>query len=295
LILGDYIYDNTNDNNHQFVISIHMGGVYKNTRDRKFKVEVDNSLCDSILFNSQGDTIRPMPAKYYTLASKVITIPKGNLYGGVTVQLTDAFFNDPRSIGLCYVVPLRIISSNDVDTILSGKPVSPDADPRIVSDWSVASKDFTMFAVNYINEYHGTYFHYGKSELKDNTTNTVVEDSTYQAKYVVNNKTANLITTGRYQVSCSIPIYSKIMTGSANIVLTFKGNTCTVSAPQNSLYQISGTGEFKSNAYEWGDQKRDGITLKYTISDGQHTYAANDVFIILDSGIVMQVYHPVKY
>src|SRR5690625_478056 len=135
LVLGDYIYDNSNDSVHKFIISVHMGGLYKNTKDRKFKIEVDDSLVDSLLFNQEGDTIRAMPEKYYTLESNSITIPKGKQYGGVTVQLTDAFFNDPKAIILNYVVPLRLISSNDVDTILRGKTTIPSPDPRIVSDW----------------------------------------------------------------------------------------------------------------------------------------------------------------
>ena len=32
LVLGDYIFDNTNDNAHKFVISVAMGGVYENKR-----------------------------------------------------------------------------------------------------------------------------------------------------------------------------------------------------------------------------------------------------------------------
>lgn len=294
LILGDYIYDNSNDNGHKFIISIHIGGIYENDKSRKFEIEVDNSLCDSMLFSTGGDTIQAMPAKYYTLSSKNIVIPKGEMHGGVTVQLTDAFFNDPKAIGLSYVVPLRIIGSNDVDTILVGKSDHPDADPRIASDWNVAPKDFTMFAVKYINEYHGTYFRYGKSEVKD-ATNTTVEDSTYKEEYVVNNSTTKLITTGRDQVSFTTTFHSKIMTGDVNMLLTFKGNNCTVSAVNDSLYHISGTGEFKPGAYEWGGKKKNGITLKYTISDGEHTYTANDVLVLRDRGVVMETYTPVKY
>lgn len=294
LVLGNYIYDNSNDNNHKFIISLHMGGVYDNTKDRVFEVEVDNSLSDSLLFSVGGDTIRTMPAKYYILASDNITIPKGKLYGGVEVQLSDAFFKDSNAINLCYVIPLKIKSANDVDTILNGKTENPDADLRIASDWSVPPKNFTMFAVKYINEYHGTYFHYGKSEIKDAMGN-VIEDTTYSDKEVVENPTVNLITTGRYQVAFNSFLQSDTMTGEVKMLLDFDGNSCKITAPAGSPYTISGSGEFKPGAYEWGNKKRDGITLNYTVSNGEFTYTANDVLVSRDRDVVMETYSPVKY
>jgi hypothetical protein len=121
LVLGDYIYDNSNDNAHKFVISVAMGGVYENTKDRVFEIEVDDNLCNNILFTTNGDQIRAMPRSYYTLSSpNQITIPAGKMNGGIEVQLADAFFSDPLAIKNTYVVPLRLKSSNDVDTPMSG-------------------------------------------------------------------------------------------------------------------------------------------------------------------------------
>lgn len=294
LVLGDYIYDNTNDNNHQFIISAHIGGVYANDKDRVFNVEVDNSLCDDVLFSAGGDTVHAMPAKYYTLDASTITVPKGEMYGGVTVQLTDAFFADSAAIGLSYVVPLRLVSSSDVDTILNGSSENPDPDPRFAGEWSVAPRNFTMFAVKYINEYHGTYFHYGKSSVKDGS-GAAVEDSAYGEKYVVNDPTVKLVTTGRTQVSYSATFASTVFSGDYTLLLTFNGDNCQVSAPAGSPYTISGTGTFQKDAYEWGDKKRDGISVSFTISDGTNTYQAEDVLVVRDRGVVLETYTPVAY
>lgn len=294
LVLGDYIYDNTNDNNHKFVISAHMGGVYTNDRDRTFEIQVDNSLCDDILFAANGDTIQAMPAKYYELAASTITIPKGELYGGVDVQLTDAFFSDPDAIRNRYVIPIRLVSSPDVDSLLSGLSDNPDADPRMAAEWTAAPKNFTMFAVKFINEYHGTYFHYGKSQVKDGTSQ-VVEDSTYQQTYIVNDPTVSLITTGRNQVSMTTTFSSSIFTGDYQVLLTFNGDNCVITAAGGSPYTISGTGTFQSGAYEWGDKKRNGIKLSMTISDGTNTYSAEDVLVVRDRAVVMETYAPVTY
>src|SRR3546814_518362 len=153
LVLGDYIYDNSNDNAHKFIISVAMGGVYKNDRDREFDIEVDESLCDNILFGPGGDTIRAMPQTYYTLSdADRIVIPGGEMNGGVEVQLTEAFFNDTLGMRLGYVIPVRLKSSDDVDSILNGSSAMPDANPRITADWSVAPKNFTLRSEEHTSE-----------------------------------------------------------------------------------------------------------------------------------------------
>lgn len=293
LILGDYIYDNSNDNEHKFLISAAIGGVYANEKDRTFNIQVDNSLCNDILFTAGGDQIKALPQSYYSLSDNKIIVPKGEMNGGVAVQLTDAFFNDPEAIKNTYVVPVRLVSSNDVDTLLMGQSANPNADPRVASQWNVAPKNFTMFAVKYINEFHGTYFRYGTSQVK-NLSGTVVETTNYNTeKYVEKYPTLKLTTVGRYQVSINTFFQSEIMENSLNLILTFNGNSCTVSGPEDSPYTISGTGEFQSKKYSWGNKERDGIVLNYTISDGTHVYQANDVLVIRDRGVTMEVYSPV--
>ena len=295
LVLGDYIYDNTNDNNHKFIISVAMGGVYQNDKDRVFQIEIDETLCDNVLFNTDGDTVKAMPTEYYTLSSpNQIVIPSGKFNGGIEVQLTDAFFNDTVAIQSGYVIPIRLTGSEDVDKILVGTSSNPDADPRVSGHWVEAPKNFTMFAVKYINEYHGTYFHYGESNVKD-AANAVVEDSVYQATYVESNGTSKLVTSGRHQVSLNTFLHSSMMSAEVNMVLDFDGNNCSISAAEGSAYTISGTGVFKQKEYTWGDKKRDGIELTYAVSDGANTYEATDVLVIRDRGVVMEVYSPVVY
>ena len=58
LVLGDYIYDNANDNAHKFVISVGIGGLYENTKDRSFDFTVDETLCNRILFIEPVNKIR---------------------------------------------------------------------------------------------------------------------------------------------------------------------------------------------------------------------------------------------
>src|SRR5512133_121546 len=57
LVLGDYIYDNSNDNAHKFVISVAMGGVYENKVNRVFDFTIDGTLCNNVSFAGSGDPI----------------------------------------------------------------------------------------------------------------------------------------------------------------------------------------------------------------------------------------------
>ncbi len=293
LVLGDYIYDNSNDNDHKFLISIGIGGVYANEKDRVFNIQVDNSLCENVLFSEGGDPIIAMPQNYYQLAGNQIIVPKGKFNGGVEVQLTEAFFNDPAAIKNTYVVPLKITGSNDVDTILSGKAINPVPDPRVAEDWLVLPKDFTMFAVKFINEYEGKYFRYGKSSVK-NSSGTVIENNNYDTeKFVEKYPILSLVTSGRHEVTVSTFFQSEAMEGALDLVLTFNGNNCTVSAPAGSPYTISGTGQFQSKEYEWGNKERDGMTISYQVSDGVNTYEANEVLVLRDRAVTMEVFSPV--
>lgn len=292
LVLGDYIYDNANDNAHKFVISAAMGGVYENSQSRVFEIEVDESLCNKVLFSADGDTIQALPSNYYTLSdNNKIVIPGGKFNGGIEVQLTDAFFNDPLAIKNTYVVPINLKISADVDTILRGQSDDPNADRRIAGDWIVAPKDFTMFAVKYINEFHGNYFHYGESSVKD-ASDAVVENTSYNETHVENNGVSKLVTTGRYQVSLTTFLKSEVMTGDVNMVLDFNGDNCTITAAEGSAYTISGSGVFKSKEYTWGNKERDGIELNYSISDGENTYEASDVLVNRDRAVVLETYSP---
>lgn len=293
LVLGDYIYDNTNDNNHTFLISAAMGGAYSNLQDRVFDIAVDESLCDNVMFSSSKDTITVMPKAYYTLSSSdKLTIPSGKFNGNIEVHLTDAFFNDPKAIRLGYVIPVRLKASKDVDSILQGSTTVLNPDPRFASDWSIMPKNYTMFAVKFINPYHGKYLHRGISVLKD-ASNTQVEKTVYHQTYVVDDEIWSLVTTGKSQVSLAGILHSSVVTGAFNMLLTFADDgTCSISQAPGSAYTITGTGKFSKDADEWGNEKRDAIYLNYQLVKGTNTYSATDTLVVRDRAVVMETYTP---
>jgi len=310
LILGDYIYDNSNDNAGKFVISAHLGGLLSNKADKKFTVALDKSLCDNLVFFGTTETILPMPDNYYKLLSTELIIPKDMMSGGVTVQLTDAFFADPLAIKNKYVVPLRLMNNfNAVDSLLVGSKYAdnPNPDPRFVSQWFIPPKDFTMFVVKYVNEYHGTYFQWGTS--KTSGSNVASSDSTYKNRWVEYNPALTLSTTGRNRVEGSFILKSKAITGTVKMIMDFSGayngaNSCTISGSGtmgNYTYTITGSGKFanfEAGSYNgFGDKNRNGITLNYTINavdkDGKTiTYSAQDELVLRSRDIVMEIYTP---
>ncbi len=292
LVLGNYIYDNTNDNNHIFLISAAFGGVLENKVNREFSVELAPDLCDSVLFNSTKDTIHLMPTSYYTLSSNDITIPPGKVNAGIEVHLTDAFFDDPLAIKLAYVIPMRIVSATNLDSVLRGEPIAVNPDPRIASDWAVQPKDFTMFAIKFINRYHGKYLHRGASVVKD-ASSIVLEDTLYAAPYVVQDEIWSLVTTGKNQVNVLANSHSKIITGTFDMNLTFTDSTsCTISEGDGSAYSISGGGQFVINGDEWGNEKRDAIFINYQVKSGTNTLFATDTIVIRDRDVVMELFAP---
>lgn len=300
IIKGNYIYDNTNDNNHTFLISAAMGGVYDNTANRTLYFIVDEGLCKEAYF-AKDDPILPLPAAYYTLSdNQKIVIPPGSMSGSIEVRLTEAFFNDPAAIKNTYVVPIRITSISNLDSLLQGNASLNNADPRVANDWSVAPRHFTMFCVKYINPFHGSFLYYGKATSKEEDGSA--RDSTYQALYVEKNDVLFLKTTGRTEVVISNIIYrSKNIAGAYSLKLKFASDNidngdvaCTVEKGDDSDdYTVSGSGRFVNGGESFSGEKKDAVYLEYTVTKGNQTYSAKETFVFRDKGVNLETFTPI--
>ncbi len=299
LVLGEDIYDNSLDNQHKCLITATLGGVYENEKDVTLRVVVDTALARRLKFEAiTGDDVVAMPDHYYTLPAgkdQTIKIPSGKLTGALEVQLTDAFFQDPRAIKNTFVIPLRITGVENADSVLSGKTSRTDPDRRNASDWVTVPKDYTLYAIRYINPYHGTYLRRGVDMVKGAGGNTALDTTVmYHAQYVEKDEVCNMVTTALNEVVVSLNAKNR-----GNVDVPFKlilrfdnQGKCTIAHPAAASYTIGGTGELVKKGDMWGNEKRDVLYLQYQAGFGTTTHTFKDTIVLRDRGVKMETFNP---
>ncbi|MGY3212833.1 DUF5627 domain-containing protein [Mucilaginibacter sp. HD30] len=298
ITLGEDIYDNTLDNQHKSLIMATLGGVYTNKKDVAVDVVVDNTLTQNLKFSlptGVGGNVVAMPSSYYALpANKQIIIPKGNMSGGIEVQLTDAFFADPLSVGNNYVIPLRMTKVTGADSILKGQTALANPDRRIAQNWGIVPKDYILYAVKYINQYHGNYLRRGVDEVKGNGGNTALDTKIiYHKTYVEQDEVVGLTTNSLTDNALALVARNKDnSTTSFTVNLKFdNAGKCVVSAPPASAYTVSGTGEFVKKGDMWGNTKRDVLRLKYQVAFAASTHSFTDTIVMRDRAVKLETFN----
>lgn len=326
LILGNDIYDNTLDNDHKCQIWATMGGAYGG-RDAVVDFVVDESLCDHLWFVDEGGNpsykVTPMPTSYYQLLGN--TIPyNGDARGYVEVQFTDAFFNDPKAIENTYVIPLRMTGVTGIDRILTGTPVAGTPSRVNLDAWQVWAKDYVLYCVKYINPWDAQYIRRGVDEVteKANTANPVVtkfvrkdvslvnSDLEHYKENPVNSNDEVCGITTKNMTQAIFPVTFKTtgLSVSCNLILTFNGNTCTISTDDENV-TATGSGEYIANGsgreeykdYRWegvgrADQ-RDILRLSYNVdfTDKNIKVATNDTLVVQTRESNKRVFFTPKY
>lgn len=267
-------YDTSDDNAHRFYIKAALGGVNVNTETHSAAFVVDNSLCDNLVFAESGAPVKAMPAEYYSIKGDEMTITPGNVIGGVQVQLTDAFFNDPEAVGLSYVIPIRLTSS--ADSILVGRAKDGVQNPNrlVADDWSVQPKDYVFYAVKYKNIYHGCWISKGK-DVSENRGETTTNDRNPDLweKGTLRYLTTVALNKALYKFAFTVPsIDDQGKKSEKNIacdlLLTFNDSQgCTIST-NTAGCTASGSGQwtYKGEPKAWGDKDRDLLELNYNFT-----------------------------
>ncbi|GAA0552726.1 DUF5627 domain-containing protein [Chitinophaga japonensis] len=275
ITLGEDIFDTQLDNQHKCRIMATTGGVYHSKKDVSVEVAVDNSLLgNGLLFGVGKDEIIAMPPHYYSLAANRIVIPEGSLAGGVEVQLADAFFADPGAIRNTYVIPLRITGVTNADSILSGK-------------------DFILYAVKYVNPWHGNYLRRGKDIVTGSVNQAIVRHQ----PFVENDEVNKLHTRSMSEVE--FPVVFKDKDGrniNCTLLLRFDdAGKCTVSAATGN-FTAQGSGAFvkKGEKKSWGNEDRDAIYLSYEVSLPDMHVASTDTLVLRDRSVTMETFTPVS-
>lgn len=298
LVLGEDLIDNTLDNQHKCKIMAALGGVYTNTTDRILDVVVDNSLVNNLLFNGDSNKfVLAMPDEYYSLGSNMqIIIPAGSVSGGLEVQLTDAFFEDPFSIVNTYVIPLRIESVTNADSVLRGKELISNPNRFIPSEWAIEPKDYILYCIKYVNPWNGSYLRRGIDEGKGNNGNSALDTTIIKHKeYVERDEIVKLNTVSLNELSLSLITRDKGSSADIPFQLMLEIDNlgkCLVTAPNEVSYSITGNGEFVKDGDMWGNKAQDVLYLNYEVNFGPSTHSFTDTLVIRDRGVAFETFTP---
>lgn len=293
--LGEDIFDTTLDNQHKIAIKATTGGVYSNNSDILIDFVIDNSLTTNAIFLSAEKDILPMPSNYYQLSSNQMVIPKGELNGGIEVQLTDAFFADPLALETNYVIPIRLTKVTNADTILVGTPAANSQFRRLVeTDWNIAPKDYTLYAIKYINTWHGNYLRRGKDVIVGKNGNTSLNQTQIRHQASVEKDEVTGLSTSSLK-NTKLPLtFKDIDETNINIelVLSFgENNECTISSGTAGV-TASGNGSFvkRGDKNSWGNTDRDVLYLDYNIEMPQMSVSTKDTLVMRDRGVKMETF-----
>jgi len=281
ITLGEDIFDTSLDNEYKFQIMATTGGVYSNERDVTIAISVNNSLTQGLKFNppSYSGDVLPMPANYYSLASNSIVIPKGKITGGVEVQLTDAYFADPLSAKVTYVIPVSMTNVTNADSILK-------------------AKNYTLYAVKYINTWTGNYLRRGVDNVEGKNGNTSLTKAIVRRNQFVEKDEVKALSTQ----SLSQTLFPVTFKGMGNVdvncplLLTFETNGNFTVAAAAAGFTATGSGKFvkKGEKNSWGAKDRDAIYLNYQVEHPDMRVNGTDTLVLRDRGVKMETFAPTK-
>ena len=230
----------------------------------------------------------PMPTSHYTLSGNQIVISKGKVLGGVTVQLTDAFFADPLSTKLHYVIPVVMTHVEGADSILEGKVQDGVSAPQRLKadDWSVLPKDYVLYAVKYISPYQSNYLRRGVDVYSGAKTGTVRRHEAYVEKdEVLQNQFSTL--------GINVVEWDRVTKNldgdniDSRLKLSFSGDgNCTITSNASGV-KASGSGKFvsKGDKNSWGGVDRDVLYLDYTLDYDGIKCSTKDTLVVRDRGV----------
>jgi hypothetical protein len=301
LSLGEDRIVNTLDKQFIFDIGVSIGGMYQNKKDWTVDYKVDTSLTTKVYLRSspqvytKATKVRYLPSSYYTLSpANTATIPSGSYNGMIRVQLTDAFFNDTIAITGQYVVPLSITGTS-ADSVLMGKAATTNPDPRVVGNWesNKSPKYWTMYGINYVNAYHGTWLHRGTEKFTRNSTGIDSVTVAFRNPYGYIEKSALIVLSTIARAKVITNGLGPQVGAAYSMVINFANDkgapgAITITPRPGFAYAVSGTGQFYDKATsveQWTGLTWPSMYLVYSYNDGKYTHQIYDTLVFRDRGI----------
>jgi hypothetical protein len=167
-----------------FGVGITLAGVIDNNEDRVIQYIIDPSLI------TESDK-SVFPASYYTCENtSQMVIPKNSIKGYLRVDLDSALFlGDEKSLTGEYVLPVRLISSSNVDSIV------PDL-------------SFIRISISYYARQHGYYTYSGKI-IRTKDGNVTNADYSNQSSVTDSRRFLNTVGPDRFRVEADGTIIGK--------------------------------------------------------------------------------------
>ncbi len=192
------------------------------------------------------------------------------------------------------------MTSTTADSVLQGYTQMENPDPRISSNWATTPKNFTIFCVRYVNEWHGNYLLRGQDVVKSAADGGTLEIITYHTKYLEGNAIVKLNTSKRYQVTYENAVRrTGGGPGNFQIALDFNSSDITqATLSTTSKYpNLPVAGNVKmvlapQSNESWGNIKRNTIYLAYTITDGDEIHNVNDTLVFRDKAVAYADFVP---
>ena len=240
-----------------FDVTVALGGVMQNGRDRAVKLSIDNTLVDDAAYqgmmgsekvsgdyvgtalrNAGVSSLVPLPAGNYTVTGMDgLKIPSGRHTATVTIHATDAMLSDPNAYKPAYAIGVKILSA-DADEVVEGL-------------------DFSVIAVRCENRFYGNWSHHGtlttydadgKMTGKTREVGSLADDNVY----ALSTESANTLVSNK-------------MTGMVGgMKLTFNGDNITIASADGS---VTGTGRF--NGAKLLQERELWLEYDITGSDGR--------------------------
>lgn len=252
------------DEGEQFKFTVALGGVMKNTVDRKVSLVLAPSLLEGALDNMKNSnlvayedvatafasssitSLTELPSSYYTIdGMDGLTIRKNWHTASIVLKATDQMRKDPKMFEPYYAVAFKIAKA-DADEIVAGK-------------------DFAVVAVKCENRFYGYWSH--SCLIEEKTAAGELVSSRY-VPYATTDGNAYVLTTiDGESVSCD-----KVGGETREMKLTFDGADITISSADG----VTGTGRFNGDKllqnrklfleYSYANEAGNTVTVTDTLS-----------------------------
>jgi len=230
-------------------MTIEVGAVVGGKRegwDKDYcKFELDEALLD-------GTGLTMMPEEYYKLsdASKM-KIYKSNIpLMKVTVEFTDAFYDDPESLTAKYALPFKIVETS-LDSVL-------------------VDKNYTVVAVKYISNYAGTYYvrgQYSELDSEGEPIDTVSYQSVDLSK--ASTKAATTLSANKIRFAGIGSISGPLANQRIELEFTAEGIQLSCDDEGVTFSEVNASMKEEDELV---------ITLSYLIDDNASTYKVEEVY-----------------